>query len=397
MLLAVLIAVLALQSPVDSTPPKLGAPAPPLAVHQLVQAPPGTRTSWDSLRGKAVVLEFWATWCGGCVDSIPHLNDLAAKFKDRPVHFISITDEEDLVLVSRFLQKRPIAGWVALDSAGSTFKNFDVTGRPHTILVDAQGILRAITTPQGVTESVLEDLLAGRPLDFPQPSGSGSPVIGAERYAPTPLIQVLIRPAAPVAVTGMSPGARRKIDGRVEFWGLTLKALLSYSYGLPPEFIEAPDWCSQTKYDLTVVTTQNGESQREPLVQQALVAAFQLKLRREMRETDVYILRKISGREPSLRAATTQGSSHQWDRNGELEVTGEGLGTLVRVAQSVSGLRIFDETALKGRYDFDLKWNGKDPSSILAAIRDQLGLELVPAHKPLEYLVVVSADEPKTS
>ena len=394
MLLVLLLAILIFQGPVEPQLLKLGAPAPPLAVHQLLQAPPATLASWESLRGKAVVLEFWATWCGGCVDSIPHLNELAEEFKDRPIHFISITDEEDSVLVSRFLQKRRINGWVALDVAGSTFKNYDVLGRPHTILVDAQGILRAITTPQGVTESVLEDLLAGKPLDFPQPSGS--PVIGAERFAPTPLIQVLIRPAAPVAVTGMSAGAVREKNGRYESWGLTLKSLLSSSYGFPPEFIEAPEWCSQTKYDFTVMTPQNGESEQMPLVQQALVTAFRLKLRREMRETDVYLLQKIPGREPRLQAATTQGSSQHWDRNGELEVTGKGLVSLVQVAQSVSGLRVFDETALNGRYDFDLKWNGKDPASFLAAVRDQLGLELVPARKPLEYLVIVSADEPKT-
>jgi len=66
-----------------------------------------------ALAGKAVVLEFWATWCAPCVAAIPHLNELATQFKDRPVVFLSVSDETPSV-VEAFLQKHPIDGWSAL-------------------------------------------------------------------------------------------------------------------------------------------------------------------------------------------------------------------------------------------------------------------------------------------
>lgn len=86
---------------------KVGSPAPPLTLKDVLQAPEHTNGTWEELRGKAVVIEFWATWCGGCVDNIPHINELAEKFASRPLQFISITDEMDVEPVKRFLERHP--------------------------------------------------------------------------------------------------------------------------------------------------------------------------------------------------------------------------------------------------------------------------------------------------
>ena len=66
-------------------------------------------------------LEFWATWCARCVDSVPHLNELASKFKS--LRFISITDERPDV-VEKFLAEHPIEGLAALDDDGEIPQDF---------------------------------------------------------------------------------------------------------------------------------------------------------------------------------------------------------------------------------------------------------------------------------
>jgi len=68
---------------------KIAAPAPPLTL-SLLQAPSGTDVTWEALRGNVVVLEFWATWCGGCRDQIPHLNRLEEQFRNKPVRFMAL-------------------------------------------------------------------------------------------------------------------------------------------------------------------------------------------------------------------------------------------------------------------------------------------------------------------
>src|ERR1700757_1046642 len=71
--------------------PKVGDPAPPLHLAKLLNAPTNAVASWPALKGKVVVLDFWATDCPPCVGSIPHMNELIAELTNAPVQFIAIT------------------------------------------------------------------------------------------------------------------------------------------------------------------------------------------------------------------------------------------------------------------------------------------------------------------
>ncbi len=149
----------------------VGEPAPPLTV-ELMRSPAGAAANWQALRGKAVVLEFWATWCNACVDAIPRWNALVSAFRDRPVEFIAISSDDEETLRA-FLDRRPADGWIALDSSGATFDRYGVEAVPLTVLVDSNGIVRAITHPQHLAAAAIEQLLASGPLNLPGPSGPG--------------------------------------------------------------------------------------------------------------------------------------------------------------------------------------------------------------------------------
>jgi|ERR1022692_2643340 thiol-disulfide isomerase/thioredoxin len=75
--------------------PELKKPAPPLNLSNVLQAPADASANLEALRGKVVVIDFWATWCGPCRKSIPHWNELVDGFKGKPVQFIAITDEDE--------------------------------------------------------------------------------------------------------------------------------------------------------------------------------------------------------------------------------------------------------------------------------------------------------------
>ncbi len=83
----------------------IGNPAPELDVEHWVQTGGGQFkpvTKFES--GKVYVVEFWATWCGPCIASMPHINQLQKDYRDRGVQVVSISDE-DLETVTKFLEK----------------------------------------------------------------------------------------------------------------------------------------------------------------------------------------------------------------------------------------------------------------------------------------------------
>jgi thiol-disulfide isomerase/thioredoxin len=104
-------------------------------------------------RGKVVILEFWATYCGPCLPAMDHLADLQFKFQ-KDLEVINVTDEERWKVVS-FLKKRPTNLPIAIDTDKSINQLFYHQLMPHTIIIDPQGYIKAITSPEEVTEEVI--------------------------------------------------------------------------------------------------------------------------------------------------------------------------------------------------------------------------------------------------
>lgn len=148
--------------------PKIGNAPPPLVLSETVLGPPPNEISWDKLKGKVVVLEFWQTTCAPCIEAIPHLNELVEQFSNRVV-FISISDDNGDYL-KKFLKRKPIKSWVVLDGLLSPTRTaFDVHGFPHTVIVDASGKIAAITFPGELQAKHLEEIMAGKPCSLPSP------------------------------------------------------------------------------------------------------------------------------------------------------------------------------------------------------------------------------------
>jgi peroxiredoxin len=140
-------------------PPTIGKPAPDIANLPIV-AGAGKTFNLKALRGQCVVVDFWATWCGPCVQSMPHLAKLAAQFQSRPIKFVTISDEP-AERIATFAREHAMPVSWCQDTKQTSFKTYRVTGIPTTLLIDKQGRLVDITHPTALDAAHLEALLAG--------------------------------------------------------------------------------------------------------------------------------------------------------------------------------------------------------------------------------------------
>ena len=97
-------------------------------------------------QGKIVVLDFWATWCGPCIKSIPGLIEAISAFPAERVKLIGVNQGEPADAVKKFLEAREWKLTVAMDSAQKVAQQYGVNGIPHTVIVGPDGKVAWVKT-----------------------------------------------------------------------------------------------------------------------------------------------------------------------------------------------------------------------------------------------------------
>jgi len=97
----------------------------------------------DAFAGDIVLMNFWATWCGPCVEEMPSLDRLQAAYADKPLKVVAVSiDRGGLRAVQPFFEKNGIDALdVYLDKVSGTMVAFKARGVPTTLLIDANGHL----------------------------------------------------------------------------------------------------------------------------------------------------------------------------------------------------------------------------------------------------------------
>jgi uncharacterized protein (TIGR03435 family) len=357
--------------------PKLGEPAPEIALEKVVSPPSAPVPTLASLRGKVVVLEFWGVWCGHCVENIPHLNRLADKFGPRGVEFLSISDDREKV-VRDFLEKTKINGTVAVDVDSSVIKRYEVIGFPTTYIIGRDGKVLAETHPALINEDTLEDALAGRPLRLKEEK-----VEVSEKPTPKPLFEIWVRPAASDQMMG-SYGPYR-----VNAQALPPKTCIAWAFGVPESRVVLETTLPDEKYDMKAEGTPQDKNTL-PALQLALTSVLGVTVTREERGVEAYILAQIPGRSHKLQKPGPERASAGTSQD-SVSGTNSSLRILLMFLDNSTGVPVVDETGLKEKYTYDLKAAEKDYESLRKAVREQLGLELRKERRRLSVVVVRKA------
>jgi cytochrome c biogenesis protein CcmG/thiol:disulfide interchange protein DsbE len=128
------------ESEVTSELSRGGTPVAPLfTLEQLDGSGP---LALESLRGKTVVLNFWATWCGPCKDEMPLLQQSWAQWQRKNVVFVGIDAKDVRSYARSFLKRYGVTYPNVYDGKGSMVGRYGVTGFPETFFIDIEGRVR---------------------------------------------------------------------------------------------------------------------------------------------------------------------------------------------------------------------------------------------------------------
>lgn len=111
-----------------------------------------------ALKGRPVLLDFWATWCGPCQAEAPVLNSLAQRYKDRGLAVVGVNTSDEDGLAAAFARKKNLGFPMVYDQGNTIAKAYGVSSLPTLVLVSKEGKIVALR--QGVTsEEALEDIV----------------------------------------------------------------------------------------------------------------------------------------------------------------------------------------------------------------------------------------------
>ena len=163
----------------DAPPEVEGLPAaatPEIKVSEWIDQAP---VRLADLRGRVVLLDFWATWCGPCRYSMPKINALSRKYRDRGLVVLGLTEfegeadgralsrAEEVEYLRQFKRRQSISYGFAVSDDKETARNYGVVSIPTAVLIDRRGRVRFLTISANDDEAAVLQKMVQKLLDEP--------------------------------------------------------------------------------------------------------------------------------------------------------------------------------------------------------------------------------------
>lgn len=397
-------------------PLSIGDPVPDIVFHHIINYKTAD-ARLSGLRGKLVILDFFGTWCGSCIPVVPRLDSLQKHFGDS-LQVVVICQDVSTAHVKNFITKKwgsanIVLPFVLADSILTGL--FPHTMIPHEIWISPEGTVKAVTSDEAVTAANIGAMLAGKAVQLPFKSDQ----INFHRDAPLltdgnggSASRAVFRSLLTRNLNGVPGASGRKKDSisktmRYYFLNRSIPDLYELALNISPEetllqtkdsgrFIYNPasgltatEWYEKNAYcyELTVPYTISIESARKIMVDD-LNRYLGLNAHMEKRKTKCWALIKA--------AVKSSDTTTQHSQANPYLIRNKTTGEIAEILSS-PGSVIVDETGIRDSLSLTLE---RDSLGDTAALRRQLlryGLDLVPAERILDRLVITDAHSDSTS
>jgi len=167
--------------------------------------------------------------------------------------------------------------------------------------------------------------------------------------------------------------------------GVTLRGAIATAYDMPAVRVIGPPWLDNTRYSINAVLGAHETHKLRPLLQEELKKRLRLESHLEVRPFEVFVL--TASDRPRLERAAGPGPS-TWISRHDVRMRGVSMHDVAFALQGILRRPVIDETAIRGAYDMQFDWVEDRAASVTATLRDRFGLQLSPATRDIEVLVV---------
>lgn len=406
-----------------TVPLKVGDKVPDVTINNVINHP-GGNLKLSAFKGRLLILDFWATWCGVCLKSIPHTDSLQKAFEGKVV-FLSVTYQTDKEVDAYLAKLEKLKPGVTARSHPRIVEDkilrrlFPHTTLPHYVWINGDGVIKAITESRAVNSANITQLLETGTINTlvkeytPRiPHKKEEPILSAlVGKVPTILAQSLVSGYIPGLPGGMDILKATETHSRkilLRNVPLTWHYRAAYSDGkrwfadasiilevkdssriVPPKAADFNSWISENGYCYELLLPKSLDAEVYLRMQADLKTLFpDYEAFTELRKRNVLALVRTSDKDKFA----TAGGTSKYNLTGlqaSLKNTGLNMLTSQLTILFLQHLRmpVVNDTGYKGKVDLELNADLSDVSSLNSELL-KYDLQLIEKEKEVQVLVI---------